>query len=163
MRLELKLDESISKGVMRLLHKRIDTVLDMLDDAPGALTDDEIHDMRKLCKEARGILRLVRSELGEKTFRRENRVFRNVARPLSKVRDSKVLSQRLDSLLEHFAGRIEARDLAQVRQKLSARRAVVRRDVFQKRRTIARMRRKLRAASKRVDDWRLRDRGWKTV
>jgi CHAD domain-containing protein len=163
MRLVFKRNESIPDGMRRLVHKRIDHVLEKLADRGATLSDEDVHDLRKCCKEVRVILRLVRGELGNDVFRCENHVFRDAARPLSKVRDAKVLGERLEGLLEHFTGSVERQELAGVRRVVSARREIIRRDLFRRRRTISRIRRKIRAASKRVDKWPLRHRGWKAL
>jgi CHAD domain-containing protein len=163
MRLVLKRHESVPDGMRRLVHKRIDHVLETLADRGARLTDDDVHDLRKCCKEVRGILRLARGALGNEVFKRENRAFRDAARPLSKVRDAKVLGERLESLLEHFSGSVAQQELAGVRRVVSARREVIRRDLFRKRRAVSRIRRKIRAASKRVDKWPLRNRGWRAL
>jgi CHAD domain-containing protein len=51
-------------------------------------------------KKARAALRLVRDEVGEKTFKRENRALRDAGRLLSASRDAEVKLETLDELVE---------------------------------------------------------------
>jgi CHAD domain-containing protein len=67
------------------------------------LSDVNVHSARKAIKRARAMLRLLRDVLPKSTYRRENDALRELGRPLSAVRDSRVL---LDTL-EHAAGKIK--------------------------------------------------------
>ena len=58
-----------------------------------------MHSARKELKKARAVLRLLRAVLGRRAFASENAVLRDAARPLGKVRDSKVLLERLEELI----------------------------------------------------------------
>jgi len=58
-------------------------------------TDSAIHQIRKELKRARAALRLMRNSIGALEYRRDNAVIRDVARPLTPLRDAKVL---LDTL-----------------------------------------------------------------
>src|SRR5688572_33912 len=122
MALELNTHDSVPKVIRKIVCKRIDKALAMLNGKSRGLSDKAVHDVRKRFKEIRGTLRLVRDELGEKTFRKENRTYRDAARPLSEMRDSKVMVDTLDNLLEHFQGRVKPREFAPLRRKLLQRR-----------------------------------------
>jgi CHAD domain-containing protein len=65
-----------------------------------ALTDKAIHKARKDLKRARANLRLLRKAVGGLAYTRTNAALRDAARPLSSVRDAKVMAVTLDSLLE---------------------------------------------------------------
>jgi hypothetical protein len=43
----------------------------------GSISDERAHDARKQLKEARAALRVLRAELGDTVYRRENRVLRD--------------------------------------------------------------------------------------
>jgi len=58
-------------------------------------TDLSIHEIRKELKRARATLRLLRDCLGDALYRRENSLLRDTARPLTPVRDAKVLFETL--------------------------------------------------------------------
>ncbi|HEV7534156.1 MAG TPA: CHAD domain-containing protein [Acidimicrobiia bacterium] len=64
----------------------------------GLGPDEAAHDARKRTKKLRALLRLVRRELGDEVFRRENAALRDAARRLSPVRDAWVLVEALDDL-----------------------------------------------------------------
>ena len=68
----------------------------------------------------RAVLRLVRGQIGNKTYRAENRRFRDAARKLSDARDAGVLIGTLDSLLEHYPD--DAPSLDRLRADLDRRR-----------------------------------------
>src|SRR5262245_49812018 len=58
--------------------------------------DASVHTARKRLKEVRALLRLIRSELGETVFNQNNRDLRDVARPLSELRDATALLKALE-------------------------------------------------------------------
>jgi CHAD domain-containing protein len=77
--------------------------------------------MRKAFKRLRALLRLVREELGEETFQRENAALRDTARRLSAARDSEVMLATLDGLLEGGGRKLRrATALAELRQGLES-------------------------------------------
>jgi len=57
-----------------------------------------VHDTRKSLKRLRAAVRLGRDGLGERTYKRENRAFRDTGRRVAEVRDSSVLIETLDDL-----------------------------------------------------------------
>jgi CYTH domain-containing protein/CHAD domain-containing protein len=96
-------DEDAATGVRRAIVGRLDKAAERLREASegGAEGDalaEAIHGTRKDLKKARAALRLVRDELGEKTFKRENRALRDAARTLSASRDAEVKLATLDAL-----------------------------------------------------------------
>lgn len=60
----------------------------------------------------------MRNELGSAAFKRENRAVRDAARPLSAVRDAKVLIERFDALIDLLGGRVSADCVAEFRAEL---------------------------------------------
>lgn len=61
-------------------------------------SDVAVHDIRKELKRARAALRMLRECIGVIEFRRENAMIRDAARPLTPIRDAKVLLQTLEQL-----------------------------------------------------------------
>jgi CHAD domain-containing protein len=98
---EIRAGESGAKGARRILRKQIEGALESL--RAGRVTDENVHDARKRIKKARAALRLLRDALGKRTFARTNGALRDVARPLSQVRDSKVLIDTLEKLNSRFS------------------------------------------------------------
>jgi len=97
MAFQLKPQESVRKGIKRLVRKQIDTALEGL--RTQDTSDPVVHEARKCFKKVRALLRLVRDELDDKVYRDENTCFRDAGRPLTAVRDAKVLIEALDKVL----------------------------------------------------------------
>jgi CYTH domain-containing protein/CHAD domain-containing protein len=95
-------DEDAAAGVRRVVVGRLDKAAERLREAgdDGDALAEAIHGARKDLKKARAALRLVRDELGEKTFKRENRALRDAAHTLSASRDAEVKLTTLDSLVD---------------------------------------------------------------
>ena len=90
--------EPLSKAVGRIARGRIDHALDELRGKTDSTPEEAVHGARKDMKKLRALLRLVRGELGEQTFARENACFRDAARELAGARDADVMLETLDSL-----------------------------------------------------------------
>jgi CHAD domain-containing protein len=81
-----------------------------------------VHDTRKSLKRLRAVVRLGRDALGEGTYKRENRAFRDTGRRPAWVRDASVLIETLDEL-EHADGReLPSGATAGLREQLEAER-----------------------------------------
>jgi hypothetical protein len=78
------------------LHGAIDDALRALRHEP--LDDESVHAVRKHLKRARAALRLLRESVGEAAYHRENRRLRDASRPLSRMRDTRVIAQTLAAL-----------------------------------------------------------------
>ncbi len=162
MTFELKRKETVPDGIRRIISERIDKALDVLD-SRKIVRDEAVHKARKRFKEVRGVLRLVRNELGEKQFRRENRTFRDASRPLSKVRDAKVLLDTLDELAARYGIIRSSGSFRRLRVALAARRRQVRRRVFKKDLATPSIVREVRASSRRMGNWSLNRKGWRAI
>jgi len=68
--------------------------------ARGEQVAASIHGARKDLKKLRAVLRLVRDQLGEKHYRRENERYREAGRALGAMRDAQAKEEALGSLLE---------------------------------------------------------------
>lgn len=81
--------ESVESGVRRVAAERLDEAIERLeglpDDGPEQI-ESSVHEIRKRCKELRGLLRLVRPALGA-DYERCNRALRDAAKELSSIRD----------------------------------------------------------------------------
>jgi CYTH domain-containing protein/CHAD domain-containing protein len=94
--------EDAAAGMRRVIAGRLGKATERLREAgeEGDALAEAIHGARKDLKKARAALRLIREELGEKTFKRENRALRDAARLLSASRDAEVKLATLDALVE---------------------------------------------------------------
>ena len=109
---KLKRQESFVGGVRRIIVEAMD---DMCRPPEG---EDVVHDLRVACKKIRAYLRLLRRAMGEDAFRRENVVFRDLARRLGGRRDAKVLTITFTGLEAAFPRAMSPADIAAVRSAL---------------------------------------------
>jgi CHAD domain-containing protein len=94
----LKSKESLPEGIAQVARGRIDHAIDELQGKTDSSPEEAVHSARKDLKKLRALLRLARGELGESTFARENRAFRDAGRELAAARDSDVMLDTLDAL-----------------------------------------------------------------
>lgn len=93
-------ERSGTRAVRRAAHHYIKRAAKAL--ASSRLSDADVHAARKDLKKSRASLRLLRSALGDAIYRRENSRLRDAARPLTEVRDGKILVQGLDTLQRRY-------------------------------------------------------------
>ena len=94
--------EPVGAGMKRILTAQVDDATAELRGEAGTEPAEAIHEARKDVKKIRSALRLVRHEIGDDVWRRENDHYREVARSLSGFRDAEILVQSLDDLAERF-------------------------------------------------------------
>jgi CHAD domain-containing protein len=94
----LKSKESLPEGLSRAARGRIDHAIDELRGKTDSTPEEAVHAARKDLKKLRALVRLARGELGESTFARENRAFRDAGRELAAARDSDVMLDTLKAL-----------------------------------------------------------------
>jgi CHAD domain-containing protein len=98
----LRKKESEKKGIRRVAHERAEDALELLRDEDADPTE-AVHEARKDMKKLRATLKLVRPQLGDETYGRENARFRDAGRALSDVRDAQARAETVDALAERFA------------------------------------------------------------
>jgi CHAD domain-containing protein len=158
MAFRLKDGESVRKGIRRLARRQVDGALDGL--RSGGARDEVVHDARKRFKRVRSVLRLVRDEVGEKVYRRENTCLRDAGRPLTEVRDAKVLLEALDKLAEHFADQVATGAFDDVRKGLQAHRKAVRKRVLKEEDAVAAVSEAVGGVRDRLRGWDIGRKGW---
>jgi CHAD domain-containing protein len=144
-------DESGSEAVRRIAREQLGKIRDEVG-VPPPQRDEAVHDARKRFKKLRALLKLVRDEVPRKTYRRENTCFRDTARPLSEVRDARVLVETLDELRRRFPEAPKA-ELRRARGALLRRQEETARRVLDEEGTLAAVADAARQARKRVKDW----------
>jgi CHAD domain-containing protein len=153
MAFELDPNKPIPKAVRSTAEKQLKKIVKALSSQAGLDPDEATHDARKRTKKLRALLRLVRPELGDEVYRRENRALRDAARQLSAVRDAWVLVEALDDL-DVPAPELrtvlvsEYRDLQTDREEHGR---------------LPQAAEQYELVLARVADWRLADRGWKSL
>jgi CHAD domain-containing protein len=96
-------DEARAAGLRRVVTGQLDVAIELLARDPGGSADaaqSTVHEIRKALKRVRAIVRLLRAELGEDTFARENAALRDCGRQLAGARDAEVMVATLDALLQ---------------------------------------------------------------
>ena len=116
MAFEVKEHEPLDQAICRIVIERIDKAHRFMADGKGGAREQAIHEARKQFKQIRGILRLIRKELGGKTFRQENQAFRDLGQPLSDARDADAMVEAFDQLLDHFKLEIKAKHYQPLRR-----------------------------------------------
>jgi CHAD domain-containing protein len=153
MSFQLESGKSLRKEIARLAGKQIDKALEQLTGAADGSPDEAIHEARKCFKKVRALLRLVRPSIGEATFQKENAWFRDAGRPLTEVRDAKILVETLDKLCEHFAGRVRRQSFREIRKELVANQKATRKRVLEEQQALATVEALIQEARERLDDW----------
>jgi CHAD domain-containing protein len=88
--------ETPTRLARRALLAQLDETLEKL--RKRSRSDVAVHDIRKELKRARAALRMLRESIGVLAYRRDNALIRDAARPLSPIRDAKVLLQTLEQV-----------------------------------------------------------------
>jgi len=145
--------------VQRLLCHHLDQALKTLQDNQP-LADAAVHRVRKQLKKGRADLRLLRKALGSQRYAYENTVLRDVARPLTAVRDARTFMDTLERLVEHRDVQTHALALDRVRQALRDAYGEVRQRVLDKGNTLELLEASIRAARARAERWPIGRRGW---
>jgi CHAD domain-containing protein len=105
----------LSRDVRRVARDRLDDAIETLDQLGAqraGATEEAVHDVRKRCKEVRGLARLVRTPLGDE-FDRFNAIVRQAADVLAPIRDAQAVLATLDDL--RAVGKSADSDLERVR------------------------------------------------
>jgi|KBSSwiStaDraftv2_1062776.scaffolds.fasta_scaffold00181_29 CHAD domain-containing protein len=158
---ELAQSDTGTKGVRRILRKELKKALASL--TVRRLTDEKIHDARKRIKKARAALRLLRDALGNGVYTRENAALRDVTRPLSQVRDSKVLLDTLRKLTERFDQKCRGLALDGLRRALNRERRVLRREVLGRAAPLRPQIAALRKIHTRSSQWHVGQHDWPVI
>ena len=95
----LKAGETIPEGIKRIIVSQVDYAIYNIEHNINSDFDLAIHEARKCSKRVRATLRLVRSETGNKLFKRENYHFRDINRFLSEIRNISVIIETLNKVI----------------------------------------------------------------
>jgi CHAD domain-containing protein len=108
-------DGTVEQGLQRIATEQIDKAL-MEASAPEAEFDATVHQLRRRCKNLRGLLRIVRPEL--KAFKDEDSAVSIIASQLSHARDAAVMLETFDGLAKETS---DEEGMAQLRGILTER------------------------------------------
>lgn len=153
--------ENVADGVRRIAREQIDRATQALTPPRGGhLSAEAIHEARKRLKMCRALVRLVREEIGDETFERENACFRDTGRKLSAARDARVARDALAALLKEKPKHSER--FTAIKEAL-AEAARATHQAVPSRPMLARMRRELREAATRLDQANFPDGEWSAI
>ena len=144
--------EDLQAAARRVALEQLRMAIDHLN-----CTDDKrdrhVHEARKSMKRLRGLVRLVRKDLGGDNYMRENATFRDAAGLISGLRDAAVRVQTLDKLIEYCGADIPRSGFSAVRLWLAQRRKNAYSRVATDNRAVQTIVQELERAHGRVESW----------
>ncbi len=116
--------EPLTDGLRRMALSQLDLAIDLLAGAGGTLAAaTSVHETRKALKRLRALIGLLRAELGEREFAREDALLRDAGLRLAGARDAEVLVATLDELVRNNPKKLAHRGgVARLRRQLVAER-----------------------------------------
>jgi CYTH domain-containing protein/CHAD domain-containing protein len=138
----------------RVARKRLDDACSLLDELDGASAEEieqAVHEVRKRCKEVRGLAELIRPALGP-DFRSFNGLVRDAARELSSIRDAHAVLDTFDRLRAAQPD-LDEPSLDRVRAHQAEVAAAATRSIAGGDQRLENARTLLRAARSEIDDW----------
>jgi CHAD domain-containing protein len=114
--------ERTADGFKRIALGQLDLAIELLQGEEAVPGEQAVHETRKALKRLRALIRLLREDLGEQTFARENTVLRDAARRLAGARDAEVILGTLDELLRHSGKLARRPGVRKLRRQLTAER-----------------------------------------
>ena len=147
----LKDAESVPDGVRRTILAQIDRSVDQLQ--PKTRNKQRaIHEARVCFKRIRALLRLIYGEIGPDIYKLENRVYRDAGRQLSAARDTVVVADTLEELVDQANRYLDEPGIKVLRKRLRRLRA----DQFGSgTQVLPPLTEELRLARQRVEEWPL--------
>jgi GNAT superfamily N-acetyltransferase/CHAD domain-containing protein len=154
--------EPLPDGIRRIATEQLSSAIKHLKSETGA-RDTHVHEARKNMKRLRGLIRLVRFELGREVFGRENECYRLAAAELAGMRDATILIETLDKLVRTADHPMRRDRFRTVRQWLVQRREMSYQEQPVAGTTVENVIDQLQEARQRVAQWPLQRGGWKGV
>ena len=154
-RAELFPAETLADELRHIALGQLDHAIRLLAAENGtAPAGNAVHETRKAIKRLRALMRLLRGQLGAKSFARENAVLRDAGLRLAGARDAEVRVITLDGLLERYPRKLgRRRGVARLRSQLIAQREQAILDAYEDHLARAEVLGELRALRERVEHW----------
>ena len=112
-------DDSVQHAVRRITRQEIHAVIGLIDD-PAADRETTVHEVRKVGKKLRALLRLVGPVLRD--ARQEDDVIRDIARHVSAVRDAATVVGSFDRVMAAYGAQVDRDVQDAIRKRLVLRR-----------------------------------------
>jgi CHAD domain-containing protein len=148
----IRKEESVKKGLRRILNKETKSAIDVL--SSGTQSDEDVHEARKSIKKVRAVLRMIRKDVPDVANLDLERL-RRAGRLLSPVRDADALLETARDLCRRYPGALSEHTCAEIRRRLANRKQHANRTAShdQTRRKAAKT---LRGFRKSAKDWNLK-------
>jgi CHAD domain-containing protein len=163
MSFELKADESLPDGIRRIAKKELEQIREYMEGRTKDSRDDIVHESRKSLKKVRAVLRLVRPAIGGKTYHHENTALRDAARPLTEVRDARILVDTFDKIVKQRGRHARSHSFTAMRKELVRHQRGVRQRVVEDEKAFAVVASAVDRALDRLDDWAKVHDNWSSV
>lgn len=131
-----------------------------LTQANGVRRHFAVHEIRKNLKKSRALLRMVRLELGEESFKAENQFLRNAGRMISEIRDAAANLETLDKMEERYAKSIKPSFFEQIRKQLKKHKRILTRKLLTEEQLLLKLREQLKNGKARIQNWPIADTIW---
>jgi CHAD domain-containing protein len=154
--------ETVPVAVRRVALEQLSVAIDHLVAVEGR-RDKHVHEARKCMKRLRGLVRLVRRDLGADNYLRENATFRDAAGRISGLRDAAVRVQTLDKLVAYCGRDLPRSRFAMVRSWLVRRRKATYNRLTAASEVVRGIARELEHARERVPVWTVAEEDWSGV
>jgi CHAD domain-containing protein len=138
--------------VNRALDRQLGRALSELR-ARSPIRDAAVHEARKELKRARATLRLLREAIGDTAYRRANRRLRDAARPLSRVRDTRVLLDVISRMHDEETRIARRAKLASLAEELRRERGKLRRELLSGPDALSRTRESIQSVQRESRSW----------
>jgi CHAD domain-containing protein len=154
-RAELFPSETLADELRHTALGQLDHAIRLLGAENGtAPAGNAVHETRKAIKRLRALMRLLRGQLGEKGFARENAVLRNAGLRLAGARDAEVRVITLDALIERHPKKLGRRKgVSRLRGQLVSEREQAMREAHEDHSARAEVLGELGALRERVEEW----------
>ena len=160
---QLEAREGLPAGIERIIREQIERAIEELTGQTNNSQDEAVHEARKCFKKIRAVLRLVRAQLPQAVYQRENLCFRDAGRHLSDLRDAQVRLETLEKLAKEFPDAIPNQEMASVRLVLKASYGAVSEQVLNGKEAVPSVVAALKAARERLAEWSLHHDNWSAI
>ncbi|HCO24281.1 CHAD domain-containing protein [Gimesia maris] len=151
---QFKQQESLASGVRRIAGEQLSQAIQILQD-PEQNRHYAIHEVRKRFKKLRGLVRLVRSGLGDE-YTTVNVWYRDAGRRLSRIRDAESLLESLQSLQERFPDPAYSALFAEFENRLQTRKQNVVDEWVDLDQELEQLSTELQQAKQLVENWKIK-------
>lgn len=103
MLLGLTRNESVRAALRRVVRRRCEHAVELLQRPPGTHMDEGVHESRRQIKHIRALLKLIRRELGAGRAARADALLQGVMHALSSLRDAQIMLATIGELHEASA------------------------------------------------------------